>query len=94
LRQHPLRLDGGRVVRLDLAWPGRRFALEVDHVTWHGGRIEATYDKWRDRQVRLLGWEIERVTDRDIRRRPKTTVAEVVALHAMRASGWCDERAA
>ena len=85
-RQWPVRLPGGDVVHPDLAWPSVRLAIEVDHVTWHGGRAASTYDKWRDRQLRLVGWEVDRVTDADIRRRRATTVREVVALYRRRVS--------
>ena len=84
-RQWPVTLPNGKDVHPDLAWPDLRLAIEVDHVTWHGGRLDSTYDKWRDRQLRLLGWEVDRVTDEDIRRRRATTVREVAALHRRRA---------
>lgn len=84
VRQCTLRLPNGRDVHPDLAWPDLRLAIEVDHVTWHGGRLDSTYDKWRDRQVRLLGWEVDRVTDTDIHRQRETTVRDLVRLYEQR----------
>ena len=81
-----MRLPDGRTVHPDLVWPEARLAVEVDHVTWHGGRIESTYDKWRDRQMRLPGWEVDRVTDADICKRPVGTVRDLSALYALRSS--------
>ena len=85
-RQWPVTLPSGRTVHLDLAWPTIRLAFEVDHVTWHGGRLESTRDKWRDRQIRLLGWEVDRVTDADIRDRRAATVRDLATLHRHRAA--------
>jgi len=82
--QCEVRLPDGSVVHLDGGDPVRRFGVEVDHVTWHGGRIASQYDKWRDRQLARLGWMVPRVTDEDLRRRFDETVAELVELHQAR----------
>ena len=66
LRQPPLELPPARPsTRLLLA--ARAEALEVDHVTWHGGKLDLTYDKRRDRQLWHLGIHVTRVTDDEIR---------------------------
>ena len=44
-------------------------ALEVDHVTFHGGKLDQYYDKWRDRQLRLVGIHVD-TSDRPGHRRP------------------------
>ena len=64
VRQHPIRLADGSVVHPDGALPGIKWAVEIDHVTWHGGRSDAQRDKGRDRHLRRVGWQIDRVTDR------------------------------
>ena len=51
------------------AEPTFKLAVEVDHVTWHGGRLDAQRDKLRDRELTRLGWTVVRVTDEDIDRR-------------------------
>lgn len=83
-RQWRVELDGGGTVRLDLACPQCRLGLEVDHVTWHGGRLDAQADKRRDRQLVRLGWLMIRVTDEDVVRRLSSTVDDIVAIHAQR----------
>ena len=89
VRQHAIVLSDGATVHPDLCWPDVRLAVEVDHVTWHGGRLDVAYDKWRDRQIRLVGWEVDRVTDNDVRRRLASTTRDIVALHRQRT---CEER--
>jgi very-short-patch-repair endonuclease len=81
VRQHEVVLPDGRLVYLDLADPVCRWGLEIDHVTWHGGRVDAQDDKRRDRALRRCGWEIERVTDTEIRNELEMLVIELVASH-------------
>jgi very-short-patch-repair endonuclease len=79
-RQWKITLPDGSDIHADLAVPERRFLIEVDHVTWHGGRLENMYDRWRDRQCHLLGWHTERVPDTDISDHLARTVAELAEL--------------
>jgi very-short-patch-repair endonuclease len=83
--QVEIELDSGSRVRIDLADPATRFGVEVDHVTWHGGRLAMQRDKARDRGAMRLGWVIARVTDDDIRHRLERTADELVAIARMRA---------
>jgi very-short-patch-repair endonuclease len=85
VRQHPIRLPNGVVVHPDAALPAMRWALEVDHITWHGGRLDAQRDKGRDRGLRRVGWQVDRVTDLELRERFDATIAELVELIALRA---------
>lgn len=78
--QLDVELDGGRRVRLDLAVPAVRLAVEVDHATWHAGRLDVERDKRRDRQLTRLGWTVVRVTDRDIESRLPETVDEIMTI--------------
>ncbi len=54
VRQYPLRLIDGTVIHLDGAVPELRWAVEIDHVTWHGGRFDTQrgHDEERARQQR------------------------------------------
>ncbi len=61
-----------------------RFGVEVDHVTWHGGRLAAQRDKWRDRQLMRIDWVVVRVTDEDLEQRFNSTVADLVEIHRRR----------
>jgi hypothetical protein len=40
-RQHRLELPGGWPIHADIAVPSLQWAIPIDHVTWHGGRIDA-----------------------------------------------------
>ena len=77
-------LGGGQSLHLDGADRARRFGVEVDHVTWHGGRLAAQRDKWRDRQLMRIDWVVARVTDEDLEQRFTSTVAELVEIHRLR----------
>ena len=79
-KQVPVLLDSGQQVRIDLAEPELKFGVEVDHVTWHGGRLDSQNDKARDRALARLGWTIVRVTDADVRVRFHETIAELVEI--------------
>src|SRR4051812_26417880 len=54
--QWPVRVPGGRDIRIDFAWPDVRVALEIDHPFWHAGFDEWRRDRARDRQLLGLGW--------------------------------------
>ncbi len=84
VRQHPLRLPDGMVIHPDVAVVPLRWAVEVDHVTWHGGRFEAQRDKIRDRQARRLGWQVERVTDQELRDSFRRAVDDLEELFRLR----------
>lgn len=84
VRQHALRLPNGVVVHPDGADPDIRWAVEVDHVTWHGGRLDAQRDKGRDRGLRRIGWQVERVTDQELRESFARVISELVELHVIR----------
>lgn len=80
-RQRPLLLPSGIILHPDFAEPRRRFLIEVDHATWHGGHRENMRDRWRDRQYHLLGWRSERVADEDITHRLPQTIAELATIY-------------
>lgn len=79
-RQHPVELDSGRWIRFDLADVAARIGIEVDHVTWHGGRLDVQADKRRDRETARIGWSVSRVTDDDINARLEATCDELLAI--------------
>jgi very-short-patch-repair endonuclease len=81
-RQYPVLLDSGVTVHLDLADPQAHFGVEVDHVTWHGGRLDTQRDKRRDRELARLGWTVSRVTDDDVDRRLAETVLQILDVAA------------
>lgn len=84
IRQYPLRLADGTTIHPDGADPSIRWAVEIDHVTWHGGRLDAQYDKRRDRAARLVGWQVERVTDQELADDFGAVIDQLIALHRHR----------
>lgn len=64
--QVELRLPNGQVIHPDLGDPAVGFYVEIDDHEWHSGRSASTYDDQRDRQVRLGGGWIERVSTAEI----------------------------
>jgi len=94
VRQYPIRLPNGIEIHLDLADPVNRWSIEVDHFTWHGGRVAHRRDKERDRQLHLLGWITERVEDEALFVGFDAVIDELVALHAARAAAFRPRRPA
>ena len=72
------------MIHPDGADPSIRWAIEVDHVTWHGGRLDAQYDKSRDRRARAIGWQVDRVTDQELATDFDATISEVAGLWRLR----------
>jgi very-short-patch-repair endonuclease len=72
------------VIHPDGAIPDIRWAIEIDHVTWHGGRLDAQRDKGRDRQLRRIGWQVDRVTDQEVRDDFAGVITELVELVTLR----------
>ena len=86
IRQYPLPLPNGVTIHPDGADPAIKWALEIDHVTWHGGRLDAQRDKTRDRKARLIDWQVERVTDRELADDFDAVIDQLEALYRRRAS--------
>jgi hypothetical protein len=84
VRQYPLRLPNGVLIHLDGADPVTKWGLEVDHVTWHGGRFETQADKARDRGARRIGWQIDRISDQECREHFDRSIRELVDLYRQR----------
>lgn len=84
VRQHPIRLENGMLIHPDVAIPRIKWAVEVDHVTWHGGRFDAQRDKARDRQARRIGWQVDRVTDQELRDAFTEAIDDLTALFHLR----------
>lgn len=80
LRGHPVRLRSGDTVHPDFLWPEAREAVEVDHVTWHGGKLDLTYDKRRDRELWKVGVHVTRVTDSEISNHLGRVIADLRAI--------------
>lgn len=86
VRQHPVRLPGGRVVHLDDAWPDERVFGELDGWRWHGDRAAFRNDRRRQSAVVLEGWLPLRFTWQDVVHDPKGTALVVSRALASRRS--------
>lgn len=82
VRQYPVTLAGGRVARIDLAYPELRLGIEADGRRWHSGRADFERDRARGNQLAAQGWTMLRFGAHDIRRRGRGIVAEARAV-------WC-----
>ena len=81
VRQHTLRIPGGVTIHPDLAWPDVRLAVEFDHATWHSGVAASLDDRSRDRGLRAISWDVERVSDRELRDRRQSVVTEIARIY-------------
>ena len=61
VQQHELRLNG-RTIRIDLAYPELRIAIEFDGWTYHATRGAFDNDRARANELALLGWTVLRFT--------------------------------
>lgn len=78
-----LELPNGGRIRIDLAVPDLRWAIEIDVHPDHLLLEGTTKDKRRDRQCHLIGWQVERVTELDLLDVP-SLVDELIALYEAR----------
>ena len=68
------------MIHPDLGDPVVGFYVEVDHHTWHDPSASIDYDNDRDRQVRLAGDVVERVTDTRLQAGLAVVVADIRRL--------------
>ncbi len=80
-----LLLPNGSQIRIDLAVPDVRWAIEIDVHPDHLLLEGTTRDKRRDRQCHLIRWQVERVTEVDMIDLPGL-IDELVALYQVRIS--------
>ena len=59
--QHPVALPFAEV-HIDLAYPDRKLAIELDSYSWHLDRKAMERDRERDNALQLLGWVVLRFT--------------------------------
>jgi very-short-patch-repair endonuclease len=87
-RQLEIWEDGILLARIDFGDEVIKLGYEVDGMRYHGSVAARAYDRERDRALRLRGWQIERFTTDDIRRRPIRTQRAMVAIHRQRAADY------
>jgi very-short-patch-repair endonuclease len=62
---------------LDCCWPEHRFCVELDTFGTHGSRRSFHQDRKRQRELRRLGIEVERVTDAQLEGEPEEVLAAI-----------------
>ncbi len=62
---------------VDFLWRSRQFVVETDSYLHHGGREAFQGDRGRDLDLKRLGYEVLRLSERQINEEP-ATVAEIV----------------
>jgi len=78
-----LMLPNGRKVRIDMAVPRVRWAVEVDLHPTHFGVVGTSRDTQRDRQCHLIDWQVDRVSPLDYIRFAQT-IDELAQLYNRR----------
>jgi very-short-patch-repair endonuclease len=79
VRRHVITV-GGVVIRLDLAYPVVKLALEADGRRWHSSRADFQRDRTRGNLLAAQGWTVLRFTADDIRNRSSKVATEIAGL--------------
>jgi very-short-patch-repair endonuclease len=77
---HRTRLSSGRVVELDIAFQGRRVALELDGYAYHASPEAHRADLRRANEIMADGWTLRRFTYADLANDPEGFVRAVRSL--------------
>ncbi len=78
VRQYVIRVPGRPGIRVDIAYPPHRLALEVDSALWHSDSESYRRDRAKWNLLAALGWTLLILTDFDLHERP-----EIVALDVL-----------
>lgn len=66
VRQFEIWSGGALVARVDLAYPERRLAIELDGFRWHAGRGPFCSDRLRRNRIEAAGWRLLEAAPEDI----------------------------
>jgi very-short-patch-repair endonuclease len=75
--QYQVQLDDGTRYRLDLAYPSRQLALELDGRQWHTTFAATRADQAREHHLTTHHWRILRFTWTDIFEHPDDVIAKI-----------------
>jgi very-short-patch-repair endonuclease len=87
VRQHPVAAGGGRVLRIDLAYPEAKLGIEADGRRWHSGRADFQPDRDRGNLLAARGWTVLRLTWDDVRQRGDRVVDDIRPVLQRRRAG-------
>jgi very-short-patch-repair endonuclease len=82
VRQYEIVVPGRPAIRVDIAYPPIRLAIEVDSALWHSDSESYRRDRAKWNLLVALGWTLLILTDFDLHERPDLVVADVLAAHA------------
>ena len=74
---------------VDFLWRERRLVVETDSYLYHRGRLAFQEDRDRDLELKRLGYEVLRVSERQVNEEPQR-VGEVVATVLDRSADWTE----
>ena len=80
VQQHRVRLDNGRWVFLDAAYPDALVAVELDGAAFHGSREARERDLRRDSALAALGWVVLRFSYARLTADPEGCRREIEAV--------------
>lgn len=75
--EHMIETAGSFVARVDLAYPRKRLAIELDSVRWHMNQSSFVADPRRRNRLLLAGWRVLTFTWADYYEHPQRLVAAV-----------------
>lgn len=81
VRQYVIRVSGRPAIKVDIAYPPIRFALEVDSALWHSDSESYRRDRAKWNLLVALGWTLLILTDFDLHERPDDLAADVLAAY-------------
>jgi len=82
-KQHPLTLQSGETIHVDLAWPDVMLGIEPGASWWHGGDLKQSKDQARSRAANAVGWELMFFDERALADMA-TVTSEIVSTYAVR----------
>lgn len=74
--------EEGFVMRVDVGWPRRRVAVELDSVRFHLRADAFEADRAKRNRLRVAGWLLLEYTSRRLRSAPEAVLSEVAAALA------------
>jgi very-short-patch-repair endonuclease len=78
--QYSIRLGGRFLGRVDLAWPDRRVALELDGYRYHSDSRTFVNDRERGNRIVASGWILLRTTPASVHEAPHLVVSDLKAV--------------
>jgi hypothetical protein len=84
VQQYRIRLETGRWIELDAAYPEARVAVELDGAAFHGSRSARERDLRRDSALAVLGWVVLRFSYARLIADPEGCRREIEAVVRLR----------